>query len=495
LDVVDAAPPHGRPPRKEGPMESTRTGAGVQTYDYKLPKIIAASSAGTLIEWYDFYIFGSLATILATQFYPEGDPTAAFLATLATFATGFAVRPFGAVVFGRIGDIVGRKFTFVLTISIMGAATFIIGLLPTYATIGIAAPIILVLLRILQGLALGGEYGGAAIYVAEHSPDDRRGYYTGYIQTTATLGLLLALGVVVVLNLMLGDAAFERWGWRVPFLLSGILVALALYIRWSLRETPLFARLKEAGKSSRKPISDAFRNGGWKLILLALFGATAGQAVVWYTGQFYALFFLQDTLGIELVPSSLIVMVALVLATPFFLVFGRLSDRIGRKPIILGGCLIAAITYVPIYAAMNAVADPFTLGSAVLLMLLIFIQVIYVTMVYGPIAAYLVELFPAKVRYTSLSIPYHIGNGDFGGLTPFIATAIVAATGNIYAGLAYPIAVAVMTFIVGTFFLKETNKVRIWDEVGGQAMPATAERPAKVVSVPDTTGKPAGPPR
>jgi MFS family permease len=476
-------------------MERTRTGGGVETYDYKLPKIIAASSAGTLIEWYDFYIFGSLATILATQFYPEGDPTAAFLATLATFATGFAVRPFGAVVFGRIGDIVGRKFTFVLTISIMGAATFIIGLLPTYAAIGIAAPIILVLLRILQGLALGGEYGGAAIYVAEHSPDDRRGYYTGYIQTTATLGLLLALGVVVVLNLMLGEAAFERWGWRVPFLLSGILVALALYIRWSLRETPLFARLKEAGKSSRKPISDAFRNGGWKLILLALFGATAGQAVVWYTGQFYALFFLQDTLGIDLVPSSLIVMVALVLATPFFLVFGRLSDRIGRKPIILGGCLIAAITYVPIYAAMNAVAKPFTLGSAALLTLLVFIQVIYVTMVYGPIAAYLVELFPAKIRYTSLSIPYHIGNGDFGGLTPFIATAIVAATGNIYAGLAYPIAVAVMTFIVGTFFLKETNKVRIWDEVGGQAMPATAERPAKVVSVPDTTGKATGPPR
>jgi MFS family permease len=458
---------------------------GTQVYDYKLPKIIAASSAGTLIEWYDFYIFGSLATILATQFYPEGNPTAAFLATLATFATGFAVRPFGAIVFGRIGDIVGRKFTFVLTISIMGAATFIIGLLPTFETIGIAAPIILVLLRILQGLALGGEYGGAAIYVAEHAPDDRRGFWTGFIQTTATLGLLLALGVVVILSISLGETAFETWGWRIPFLLSGILVALALYIRWSLRETPLFARLKDAGKSSRKPISDSFRNGGWKLILLALFGATAGQAVVWYTGQFYALYFLQDVLGIELVPSSVIVMIALVLATPFFLVFGRLSDRIGRKPIILGGCLIAAITYVPIYAAMNAVATPFNLGSAALLTLLVFIQVIYVTMVYGPIAAYLVELFPARIRYTSLSIPYHIGNGDFGGLTPFIATAIVAATGNIYAGLAYPIAVAVMTFIVGFFFLKETNKVRIWDEVGGEAVPATAERPAKVVSVPD----------
>jgi MFS family permease len=463
----------------------TASAGSVQTYDYKLPKIIAASSAGTLIEWYDFYIFGSLATILAAQFYPEGNETAAFLATLATFATGFAVRPFGAVVFGRIGDIVGRKFTFLLTISIMGAATFIIGLLPTYQTIGIAAPIILVLLRILQGLALGGEYGGAAIYVAEHAPDDKRGFYTGFIQTTATLGLLLALGVVVILSVALGDVAFESWGWRVPFLLSGALVILALYIRWSLRETPLFQRLKESGKSSRKPISESFRNGGWKLILLALFGATAGQAVVWYTGQFYALFFLQDVLGIELVPSSLIVMVALVLATPFFLVFGRLSDRVGRKPIILGGCLIAAITYVPIYIAMNAVAQPFTFTSAVLLTGLVFIQVIYVTMVYGPIAAYLVELFPARIRYTSLSIPYHIGNGDFGGLTPFIATAIVAGTGNIYAGLAYPITVAVITFIVGTVFLKETNKVRIWDEVGGAA-PATTERPAKVVSVPDT---------
>jgi MFS family permease len=460
-----------------------RSSAGdVEVYEYKLPKIIAASSAGTLIEWYDFYIFGALAPILATRFYPTGNRTAAFLATLATFATGFAVRPFGAVFFGRIGDLVGRKFTFVLTISIMGAATFAIGFLPGYATIGLAAPIILVFLRILQGLALGGEYGGAAIYVAEHSPDNRRGYYTGYIQTTATLGLLLALGVVVVIRLMLGETTFEEWGWRIPFYLSGILVALALYIRWSLRETPLFTRLKDSGKSSRKPISDSFRNGGWKLILLALFGATAGQAVVWYTGQFYALFFLQETLGIDIVPASLIVMVALVLATPFFLVFGSLSDRIGRKPIIMAGCLIAALTYVPIYAAMNAVAEPFTFTSAALLTLLVFIQVIYVTMVYGPIAAYLVELFPAKIRYTSLSIPYHIGNGDFGGLTPFIATAIVAATGNIYAGLAYPITVALMTFVVGTFFLKETHKVRIWDEVGGEATPATEERPAKVVT-------------
>jgi MFS family permease len=460
-------------------MDEPRSNPGQLVYEYKLPKVIAASSVGTLIEWYDFYIFGSLATILATVFYPKGHEGAAFLATLATFATGFAVRPFGAVVFGRIGDLLGRKISFVVTISVMGVATFLIGLLPTYEAIGFAAPLILVLLRLLQGLALGGEYGGAAIYVAEHAPDERRGYYTGYIQTTATLGLLLALGVVVSLRVGLGEAAFESWGWRIPFLGSGILVGLALYIRWSLRETPLFQRLKETGKTTRRPFTDSFRGGGWKLILLALFGATAGQAVVWYTGQFYALFFLQKVLDVSLVTSSLIVMVALVLATPFFLVFGHLSDRIGRKRIIMAGCLIAAITYVPIYRGMVAFSDPL---NPVMLTLLVFIQVFYVTMVYGPIAAYLVELFPARVRYTSLSIPYHLGNGEFGGLTPFIATAIVAATGNIYAGLAYPIGVALMTFIIGSFFLKETHHVRIWDEVSA-ATPATEEAPATVATI------------
>jgi MFS family permease len=439
-----------------------QTVAGEQ-YDYSLKKVIFASSAGTMIEWYDFYIFGTLAAIISTLFFPAGNETVALLSTLAVFATGFVVRPFGAAFFGRIGDIVGRKFTFLMTISIMGGATFVIGLLPTYEQIGLLAPVILVVLRMLQGLALGGEYGGAAIYVAEHAPDDRRGYFTAYIQTTATLGLLLSLGVIIATERIVGEAAFASWGWRIPFLLSGVLVLMALYIRLSLKETPLFQKLKASGKSSTKPLSDAFRNNAWKLMALALFGATAGQGVVWYTGQFYALFFLQTVLEVSLETSALIVGAALILATPFFLVFGRLSDRIGRKRIILAGCLLGAVTYVPLYAAMNAVSDPL---NAPVMVLLIFIQVIYVTMVYGPIAAFLVELFPAKVRYTSLSLPYHIGNGVFGGLVPLVSSAIVAATGNIYAGLSYPIAIALMTFFVGIFMLRETNTVRIYEEVG-----------------------------
>jgi MFS family permease len=460
----------------------TRRLEGHDVYDYKLGKVIAASSAGTLIEWYDFYIFGVLATTLTAVFYPSGNETVALLAALATFGTGFAVRPFGAMIFGRIGDLIGRKITFLVTISLMGAATFAIGLLPSYSSIGIAAPIILVLLRLVQGLALGGEYGGAAIYVAEHAPDDRRGFFTSYIQTTATLGLVLALAVTVGVREILGEATFNAWGWRVPFLLSGILVGLAIYIRMSLRETPLFTRLKETGKSSKTPFVDAFRNGGWRLIVLALFGATAGQAVVWYTGQFYALFFMQSVLEIPLVTSALIVGVALICATPFFLVFGGLSDRIGRKPIILGGCLVAALSYVPIYRGMVAFSEPL---NAPAMTALVFLQVVFVTAVYGPIAAFLVELFPARVRYTSLSVPYHLGNGEFGGLLPFISTALVAATGNIYAGLAYPIAVALLTFFVGMFFLKETNHVRIWDEVSG-ASPATTDKPAEVIETQTT---------
>ncbi len=420
-----------------------------------------------------------LATVLATHFYPTGNPTTAFLATLATFGTGFAVRPFGAIVFGRIGDLTGRKITFLVTISLMGGATFLIGLLPDYSTIGLAAPIILVLLRLVQGLALGGEYGGAAIYVAEHAPDDRRGFFTSFIQTTATLGLVLALVVTVGIREIMGDAAFESWGWRIPFLLSGVLVLLALYIRLSLRETPLYSQLKKSGKSSKTPLKDAFSGGGWRLILLALMGATAGQAVVWYTGQFYALFFLQTVLEVNAVRAAVIVGSALVLATPFFLVFGHLSDRIGRKPIIMAGCLIAALTYYPIYRGMSAFVD-----NTAALIALVFIQVFYVTMVYGPIAAYLVELFPGRVRYTSLSVPYHLGNGEFGGWLPFIAAAIAAATGNIYAGLIYPIAVALMTFVIGMKYLDETHLRRIWDEVEG-AEPATEHTPA-VVKAPAT---------
>ncbi len=442
------------------PKTPTATSA---VHDYKIGQVIFASSAGTMIEWYDFYLYGTLAVFFSTLFYPSGNPTVAFLASLATFGAGFAVRPFGAIVFGRVGDLVGRKYAFLVTLTIMGGATTAIGLLPTYEQIGMAAPIILVLLRLLQGLALGGEYGGAATYVAEHAPDDKRGYYTSYIQTTATLGFFLALAVVLTTRLSVGDVAFKSWGWRIPFLASALLLAVSLYIRLKLKESPLFSKLKDAGKTSKAPIKDSLGNKrNWKLILLALFGATAGQAVVWYTGQFYALFFLQTALKVDYVTSYIIIAVALALGTPFFIVFGKLSDKIGRKKIMMAGCLIAAITYVPIYMGMSKFANPL---NPVALTALVFIQVIYVTMVYGPIAAFLVELFPAKIRYTSMSLPYHLGNGEFGGFTPLIALAIVAATGNIYAGLAYPIAIALMTFVIGTRFLPETNHVRIWDEV------------------------------
>ncbi|HTX55401.1 MAG TPA: MFS transporter [Candidatus Baltobacteraceae bacterium] len=442
-------------------------------YQFKIGKIIWASSAGTLIEWYDFYIFGSLATLMAVKFFPPGNPVIAFLQTLAVFATGFAVRPFGALFFGHIGDLIGRKYAFMVTITIMGLSTFLIGIMPTYSHIGFWAPLILVVLRLLQGLALGGEYGGAAVYVAEHSPDSQRGYYTSYIQTTATVGFFVSLLIVLGTRLGMGEAAFAAWGWRIPFLLSIVLVAMSLYIRWSLRETPLFRRLKESGKASAQPLRDTGRN--WKLILLALLGATAGQAVVWYTGQFYAFYFLQTVCKVPAVTANIIAAIALVLGTPFFLVFGWLSDRIGRKKIMMAGNLIAAITYIPIYMAMKAYSSPMNVPALTILM---FIQVIYVTMVYGPIAAYLVELFPAKIRYTSLSVPYHIGNGWFGGFTPLIASSLVAATGNIYMGLAFPIAVALMTFVVGGLYLKETAHVRIWDEVEVPAKVATAETAA-----------------
>jgi MFS family permease len=429
----------------------------------KIWKVIAASSAGTAIEWYDFYIFGSLATILATQFYPAGNPAANFLKTLATFAVGFAVRPLGALVFGRIGDMIGRKFAFLMTLLIMGGSTAAIGLLPTYASIGLAAPVILVILRLLQGLALGGEYGGAAVYVAEHSPDEKRGFYTSFIQTTATLGLFISLVVILVVRRAVGEEAFKVWGWRIPFLLSIVLVAMSYYIRVRLRESPLFTRLKEASMTSSAPIQESFGTWPkWKIFLLVLFGATAGQAVVWYTGQFYALFFLQTILKVPLGTAYVIVAIALLLGAPLFVFFGSLSDRIGRKKIMMAGNLLAALSYYPIYRAMKVFSTPVNIP---MLIALVFVQVVFVTMVYGPIAAFLVEAFPAKIRYTSLSLPYHFGNGWFGGFLPLIATAIVDRTGNIYAGLIYPIFVALLTFVVGSLYLKESHTHRIWDEI------------------------------
>jgi MFS family permease len=467
--------------------------AAEPTYTYKLPFVIAASAAGTVIEWYDFYLYGVLAAFFATQFFPPGNDVAALLSSLATFGAGFAVRPFGAAFFGRIGDIIGRKFTFLVTITLMGTATALVGVLPTYAQIGILAPIILVLLRLAQGLALGGEYGGAAIYVAEHAPDHERGKYTSWIQTTATVGLLLALAVILLFRLSMGDAAFREYGWRIPFILSAALVALALFIRLRLQETPLFTRLKAEGRSSTSPWRESFGNpSNRRLILLALFGMTAGQAVVWYQGQFQALFFMQNILGIKFSSAYFIVGTAIVLATPFFIFFGRLSDRIGRKPIILGGCLIAALSYFPIYnlmfAAANPVANPKTDPAITstfisadpnipLLIALVWIQVVFVTMVYGPIAAFLVEYFPARIRYTSLSIPYHIGNGWFGGFLPLIAASLFAATGNIYAGLIYPIVVALLTAAIGWRYVRETRDVRIWDEVGGETENVPTAKP------------------
>ena len=446
-------------------MSTTRT-------DYPIRRIIFASGLGTMIEWYDFYIFGSLAVIMSEVMFPQGDPTWALIKTWALFATGFIVRPFGAIVFGRIGDLIGRKYAFMVTLTIMGLSTFIIGLLPTYASIGLLAPSILLVLRLLQGLALGGEYGGAAVYVAEHVPDHRRGFYTSFIQITATLGLFVSLGVVLGVKRMMSDQAFHDWGWRVPFLLSIILVGMSLYIRMRMSESPLFASLKSQGKTSMAPLRESF--GNWKnlrIVLLVLFGATAGQGIVWYTGQFYALSFLQSVMKIDIVQSSIIVAVALLLGMPFFTVFGALSDRIGRLKIMMAGNLIAALTYLPIYKAMaHYGADPKN-PNMVMLTLLVLLQVIYVTMVYGPIAAFLIEAFPAKIRYTSFSLPYHIGNGWFGGTLPLIAGVMVARTGNIYAGLYWVIGVALMTFLVGTFALNESHRVEIWKEAE-EARPA-----------------------
>ncbi|KAB8142628.1 MHS family MFS transporter [Chloroflexia bacterium SDU3-3] len=467
----------------------------------KIWSVIGASAAGTVIEWYDFYVFGSLAAIISPLFYPKGNDILALIAYLSTFAVGFIVRPFGALFFGRIGDMVGRKYAFLVTLLIMGGATTLIGLLPTYGSIGIAAPIILLLIRVLQGLALGGEYGGAATYVAEHVPDGKRGFYTSFIQITATLGLFISLAVILIVQAMMPKEAFAAWGWRIPFLLSALLVIMSLYIRLRMKESPIFQHLKTTGQTAKSPLRESFGNwANWKRVLISLFGATAGQGVVWYTGQFYALFYLQSILKIEPNTANVIIAVGLLLAMPFFVVFGALSDRIGRKWLMMGGCLLALISYYPIYMAMERAAGnnivsltsqtnpltgaitltPMTLDAAgqlvaapvapspnmPLLILLVFIQVLFVTMVYGPIAAYLVEAFPAKIRYTSMSLPYHIGNGVFGGLLPVIGLALCASTGNIYAGLAYPIAVALITVVIGSILLKETHATKIWEETG-----------------------------
>jgi MFS family permease len=517
----------------EGDKLATRTATAVAMTRraYGLPFVITASSAGTVIEWYDFYLYATLAPFFAPIFFPGDNPTASLLAAFATYAAGFLVRPFGAVFFGALGDIIGRKYTFLVTITVMGVATVLVGFLPTYAQIGIIAPIILVALRLLQGLALGGEYGGAAIYVAEHAPDNKRGLYTAWIQTTATVGFFLALAIILAFRLNMSATDFTTnapvigglaGGWRYPFLLSAVLVALALYIRIRLRETPLFARLKTAGQSvtgAGNWASESFSGRKVGVIFLVLLGLTAGQGVVWYQGQFQALNFMTIYLKLTFTQAYPIMLWAVALGTPFFLVFGWLSDKIGRKVIILAGCLIAAVTYLPIYHAMtdaaNVTRDATGLITAanpntVLLIALVWIQVIYVTMVYGPIAAFLVEYFRAKVRYTSLSIPYHFGNGWFGGLLPLLFTGLVGATypegvknaagqllyvpflsnfmglpiktdislrqfnatndpnGNIYLGLAYTIIVALMSVVIGTLFLREPRGVKIWTEVGGE---------------------------
>ncbi|WP_159917372.1 MFS transporter [Pantoea sp. 18069] len=534
-------------------------------------KVIFASSLGTVFEWYDFYLYGSLAAIIAKQFFSGLDEGSAFIFALLAFAAGFIVRPFGALVFGRLGDMIGRKYTFLVTILIMGLSTFIVGILPTYASIGVAAPVILIILRMLQGLALGGEYGGAATYVAEHAPHGRRGAYTSWIQTTATLGLFMSLLVILGVRTALGEAAFADWGWRIPFLVSILLLGVSVWIRMTLSESPAFQKMKAEGKTSKAPLAESF--GQWKnlkVVLLALFGLTAGQAVVWYTGQFYSLFFLTQQLKVDAVTANLMIAASLLIATPFFVVFGTLSDKIGRKPIIMLGCVLAVLTYFPVFKALTEAANPdlaaaqarskvvivadpaecsfqfnptgtvkFTsscdvakqvLASAsvsydavdapagtpavikigateipsfsskgltaedaktkdvafkksvsevlkqdgypakadpekmnkVMMVVILTYLVLLVTMVYGPIAAMLVELFPTRIRYTSMSLPYHIGNGWFGGLLPTMSFAIVAQTGNMYSGLWYPIIIAGMTAIVGTLFVRETKDIDIY---------------------------------
>jgi MFS family permease len=539
-------------------MAATEVRTGGMTSDERF--VIFASSLGTIFEWYDFYLYAVLAPFFASLFFPAGNDTAALLSAFATYAAGFLVRPFGAIIFGRIGDLVGRKYTFLVTIMVMGGSTFLVGLLPTFISIGWLAPILLVTLRLAQGLALGGEYGGAATYVAEHSRPNERGYTTSFIQTTATLGLLMALAIIALSRSNMNAKDFAEWGWRVPFLISVVLLVFSVYIRLKLNETPIFQKMKAEGKGSSQPLTDSFfRYPNNKYVLLALLGATAGQGVVWYTGQFYALFFLVITLKVDYLTAYALIGLSLIIGTPFFIVFGWLSDRIGRLKIILAGCLIAAVTFFPLFRGLTHYVNPdleafqqknpitvtadqstcnfhvfvgpwskfsdcdraqdfltksglsfkienapgkpvgLTIGSTkvegwdnakwtaalaaanypkaadpakinwFMTELILVIMVIYVTMVYGPIAAFLVELFPTKIRYTSMSLPYHIGNGWFGGMLPLLATAIVAATGNIYNGLWYPIIVSLMTVIVGVVFLRDTRGIDITSSSGVDA--------------------------
>ena len=440
----------------------------------KLWQVIIASSVGTVIEWYDFYIFGSLSAIISLSFFPKNDPTAAFLSTLAAFGAGFIARPFGGIIFGRLGDRIGRKYTFLLTLLLMGGSTFAIAFIPSYSQIGLVAPAILLLLRIIQGLALGGEYGGAATYVAEYAPDAHRGKYTSYIQTTATLGFFVSIIVVLVCQNIIGAEDFKEWGWRIPFALSGILVVVSYFIRRNMHESPLFSKLKAEGRLSQNPLKEAFASKeNRRLMLIAMFGAIVGQGVVWHTGQFYAQIFINKILQVDFVTTNLVIAASLVVGTPLFVVFGSLSDRVGRKVIMLGGMALAAIFYYPLFAWMSDIvgkegtmvdgAVQLTNWGKIELAFICCILVTFAAMAYGPIAAFLVELFPTKIRYTSLSIPYHFANGVFGGCAPFVATWLGAATHSNFAGIFYPITLAAITVIVGIIYLPETKGRPIMD--------------------------------
>ena len=456
-------------------MAVAASAAGRSEGTQSLSFIIGASSVGTLIEWYDFYLYGVLAVFFSKHFFsPTLNETTSLILSLFVFWTGFLVRPFGAVVFGHLGDLIGRKFTFMLTLLLMGASTFVVGLLPGFYAIGTLAPVLLVAMRVLQGLALGGEYGGAATYIAEHSPDGHRGFYTSWIQTTATMGIVLALLVILICRLALGDEAFGNWGWRVPFLISAALVVLSIYIRMKLAESPLYARLKDQSKASDNPALESFGSGkNWGLILLALFGATAPEGVVWYTGQFYALFYMTTVLKINYVTVYVVMMIALTAGAPFFVFFGALSDKIGRRDIMTAGFALAVITYWPVFTWLGTYKD-----NPVMLTVLVFYLVILVTMVYGPIAAFLVELFPAKIRYTSMSLPYHVGNGVFGGLVPAAGASIAALTGIPLGGLFYPMGIAALGVVVSLAGIeRHTQHIKIWDEVGGGAPPLVTDQP------------------